>query len=268
MDSEIKYPQCIWNKLCDEFERVFKVKLSGSDFKGVTYRHIIPRDELDRHILIDNSLLAKKDYHKGINHLNSSQLLCYCAFSPLLKEGRTSKELSEFLGLQIAEGKPCSFEYKDGMKWDDDTKDEETQFDFHISATENDAKEIFVEVKFTESGFSKADVKPGDYHEDKARFYLKRLNGLVKKKNGEMSINDIYDNYQILRNILRADSKDKIVLFITDRKNETTLKQIEKFKKEFQILNENNIKFLFWQNLFKRWPKDKEKPFQYSCLVK
>ena len=73
-----------------------------------------------------------KDMHKFAHHLNSSQVLCYNFFRPLITLNNTpTDELSQLLGEQgiiISGSAICSFEYCPD-------KQERTQFDFHISST-------------------------------------------------------------------------------------------------------------------------------------
>lgn len=205
-DKKLKYPHNVWDHLCNEVEQNRGLSLPGKTYGKFLYKHILPvkNNETFNYLHIDGSLLNPIDYHKDLNHLNSSQLLCICAFSPLIKNNCTTKELSNFLGLDISVDKPCHFEYKDEMKWDKGKKNEDTQFDFHISGTEWDKKEYFFEIKFTEGGFGTAHRKEGDYHEEKAKFYLENIEDILKKKEGVITLNDIYKNYQIIRNILRA----------------------------------------------------------------
>ena len=94
------------------------------------------------------------------HHLNSSQIVCYEFFRPMLNADRTAKEiLKRFIterSISAHKGVLMGrFEYLPDP-------DEYTNFDFYLEG--NDVK-IYFEIKYTENGFGKCDKD--QKHKDK-----------------------------------------------------------------------------------------------------
>jgi hypothetical protein len=247
-----------------------------------TYTHILPlADESNTRcsrvkaikeylgILIDENFLPTKSKGRGetlhpySHHLNSSQLLCYSAFRGLLNEDHTPKEafinLLWGLGIVISRNARCDFEFSDGLKWENGGEMEGTTFDFHIF--DND-KEYFFEIKFTENGFGKA--AKDDRHLQKIKdIYLNRIAGIT---DNTLSEEDCIQYYQLIRNIIRAGSESKTVIFITDANNPSTNNDISCFCKKFLTKSITKPLFWTWQEICAQWPADIEKPFQFVCF--
>lgn len=245
------------------------------------YKHILPilgkntresrinalKDYLD--VTIKECFITKKSkgrkepLHPNVHHVNSSQLLCYMVFSEMLNEDLTPTDtLIDFLaalGLNITSKARCSFEYHDNWRWKEECEPEGTSFDFHIHDGEN---EYFFEIKFTENGFGKAPND--DRHRQKIQeIYLPKM---VSKYNLLPTVENIQKNYQIFRNILRSDSPNKKVIFITDGKNVATNKALGAFKKDFPGFCHDGVIFKSWQEVCAKWPKNLAKPFQFVCF--
>lgn len=72
--------------------------------------------------------------------------------------------------------------------------------------------------------------------------------------------------YQLIRNIIRADSESKTVIFITDANNPSTNNDISCFCNKFLTKSITKPLFWTWQEICARWPADIEKPFQFVCF--
>ena len=257
-------------KILQESLKERGIKIPEKTLNGKTYSHILPvKGEACFDYLklsdnkIDQSLLD--NLHKQFNHINSSQLLCYCVFSPFLdNNGHISETLGNIFGISIGKHAIGKFEYNDDVKWGN--KPEDTQFDFYIHNSD-DNKEYFFEIKFTESNFGKANVKDGDYHTEKAEFYRQQLVGVIEKNDGtEITDNDIFNHYQMLRNILRAKQSNHIVIFLTDKRNQGTYNCINKFRNTFKLIPTNRVLFKEWQTIKENWPNNIDMPFQFKCF--
>lgn len=263
----MNYKETVWNKLYRSVTDM-GIEIPTKSQNGREYKHILPVSGKDvfEYLGINPRELPLEDLHKDINHLNSSQLLCFNAFSPFILNGEIVKEMGSVLNLPILIGGKCHFEYKDDMRWGASMQLEDTQFDFHIDKSKT-TPEIFIEVKFTEDTFGKANVRPDDYHADKANFYREKLCGVVSRKDGEnLTEKDIFDNYQLMRNILRTKNKDVVVVFITDNNNRGTNKAINDFCNNYIIHKRDNVIFKTWQEINAAWPLSMEKPFQFCCF--
>lgn len=177
----------------------------------------------------------------------------------MLNDDRTPKssliQLFKALLIDISPKAQCTFEYCDDWCWDEENEPEGTSFDFHIK---DEIKEYFFEIKFTEDGLGRA--KENKRHEKKIKeLYLPKCECLTNKP----TIEDFRKFYQLFRNLLRADKKNKTVIFITDEKNPATNKNLDMFKKYSKHLN---VKHITWQEICKNWPKGVDKPFQFVCF--
>ena len=190
-------------------------------------------------------MFGQNDMHRYAHHLNSSQVLCYNFFRPLIAENRNpTNELIELLEKQkiaISSSATCRFEYCPN-------KEEGTHFDFYIK--DGDI-EVFFEIKYTEYGFGKA--KPNDYHIKKFnKIYNKYLNkqSCLKSK---PDFDEFADHYQLYRNIIRITDKNKYVILLYPKDNEKAEKEAKAFisgkiKEEYK----NNILCLYWEDIVKQ----------------
>ena len=178
-------------------------------------------------------------------------------FSELIDENRCATEamvnfIKNTLEIYIHVGAICEFEHTESSNPDYQfTLDkngelieragvyEGTSFDFYIK---DNSVEIFFEIKFTEHGFKK---EKGDPHKKKAQRYLKTAPDFLKKKINDSS-EEFLKQYQIYRNIIRAQDSNKYVVFITDANNPATNEDYEIMKKLKLPLY---IKFKTWQEL-------------------
>jgi hypothetical protein len=183
-------------------------------YKGrdIPKSHILPAGNSDRNILeryrqsFFESEYSKIKFHQFFHHLNSSQALCINFFYPLIVENKLVLFL-KFLGLDSATDLTSEFE-KDS---DLEMAKRRTSFDFY--ARLDGARNIFVEVKYTESGFAAA--KKDDEHRKKFRetylpILLEKSTYLVPECRDESVF---LDHYQVLRNLVHVNETDFVVLF-------------------------------------------------------
>lgn len=142
--------------------------------------------------------------HQFFHHLNSSQALCINLFYPLIAENALDLFL-RFLGIEPGVGLCALFE-KESEK---EVAIRRTSFDFYVQFAM--ASKIFVEVKYTEHGFSQA--KNDDEHRTKFRkTYLPLVEKslfLVRECQEEKFF---LRHYQILRNLVHISDTDHVVL--------------------------------------------------------
>ena len=251
--------------------------VEAGDWKGEKYTHILSASNVSvngikksNFIFGHNVLPAVKDLgsfliegklHQFAHHLNSSQIMCYNFFRPFIEEScKPTSMLIELLqsklGISIedANDASCSFEYEQNdeewtWKSNDRTRKEGTNFDFYIKAGE---KEVFFEVKYTERGFGRcADDKGHQYKFD--NLYKKKIDStdVIKKEQRKyLNFETFIKHYQLFRNILRATSKNKYVIFIYPEDNSIVRKQYEYFVKNYVLDGScEQIKGVFWEDL-------------------
>ena len=185
--------------------------------------------------------------HTDAHHLNSSQILCYNFFRPLIdKNGGASQSLVDLLlnqGISIEKGAKCTFEYEDDLG-------DETQFDFHIKSGET---EVFFEIKYTENSFASYSKESSARTQYKERYAVQfgKQNCLVEKPQDEDDfIKKAKNDYQLYRNTVRITDKKKYVVLLYPGENESVEKQAKEFvetkvKPEYQ----ENIKRVYWENI-------------------
>lgn len=240
-------------KHLQEYSYKKHLPVGGFFRKKGPYGHILDVDKsrvglIEKYNLVSGlkfDFIPIKKIHMYANHLNSSQVLCYNFFRPMLNDDHTPKqELIDLLkrnGVTVSEKAKCDFEY-DGYS---DYKNEGTEFDFHILDGE---VEIFFEIKYTEDGFGSA---PKDKrHKNKYNeTYLMMLKECQCLENKTLEMDDFFENYQLYRNVLRITNPQKYTVFITAKGNQKTYSQLNSFlcniKKEYK----KNVLALNWEDL-------------------
>ena len=201
---------------------------------------------------IDCDLLTTK-LHSDAHHLNSSQILCYNFFRPLIDIANGSPKLVEKLqnfGVDIATISECKFENNDG-------KGDGTEFDFYIKGKNSKGADtkVFIEVKYTE-----ASLRCSEAFSPKTRArYERKYNGVYQTLFKSQrclkeipSYNEFYTYYQCFRNVLRVENENTYSIFLYPSKNEIS----EKFSKfrEFLADSYNEGNKLYGSNvLFVNW---------------
>ena len=225
------------------------------------YDHIISNpNSTDRERIVNEYLLlpdvpkiqGEIKLHPDAHHMNSSQIMCYNFFRPLLKEYNKNKkdykpsdELVDLVGKIIDtplenKNSSCKFEY---IQPNTDT----TNFDFYLKCSD---VEVFFEIKYTEKEFAKKKVTP-----DSELQYEKVYKPMISKaehifKDKTISASDFLKNFQLLRNAIRAIDNNKYVVFICPRAHDNLVNQYNKFKEQFlSPKGEEHVKLVTWESL-------------------
>ena len=225
------------------------------------YDHIISNpNSTDRERIVNEYLLlpdvpkiqGEIKLHPDAHHMNSSQIMCYNFFRPLLseydkneKEYKPSDALVDLVGKIIDtplenKNSSCKFEY---IQPNTDT----TNFDFYLKCSD---VEVFFEIKYTEKEFAKKKVTP-----DSELQYEKVYKPMISKaehifKDKVISASDFLKNFQLLRNAIRAIDNNKYVVFICPRAHDNLVNQYNKFKEQFlSPKGEEHVKLVTWESL-------------------
>ena len=253
-----KFRSIVLEKIVHEFENPDPGLFRGHG----PYDHIIsnPKDSKDRERIVNEYLLlpdvpkiqGEIKLHPDAHHMNSSQIMCYNFFRPLLKEYNKNKkdykpsdELVDLVGKIIDtplenKNSSCKFEY---IQPNTDT----TNFDFYLKCGD---VEVFFEIKYTEKEFAKKKVTP-----DSELQYEKVYKPMISKaehifKDKTISASDFLKNFQLLRNAIRAIDNNKYVVFICPRAHDNLVNQYNKFKEQFlSPKGEEHVKLVTWESL-------------------
>ena len=253
-----KFISTVLEKIVHEFENPDPGLFRGHG----PYDHIIsnPKDSKDRESSVNEYLLlpdvpkiqGEIKLHPDAHHMNSSQIMCYNFFRPLLKEYNKNKkdykpsdELVDLVGKIIDtplenKNSSCKFEY---IQPNTDT----TNFDFYLKCSD---VEVFFEIKYTEKEFAKKKVTP-----DSELQYEKVYKPMISKaehifKDKTISASDFLKNFQLLRNAIRAIDNNKYVVFICPRAHDNLVNQYNKFKEQFlSPKGEEHVKLVTWESL-------------------
>ncbi len=182
-----------------------------------------------------------KDMHKYAHHLNSSKVLCYNFFRPLITiNSNPTDELIQLLekqGIKISHFAICSFEYCPD-------KEEKTQFDFHI---QDGNIELFFEIKYTEYGFGKSEKD--DRHKDKFKtIYEKYINEQICLKS-KPNFDEFAYHYQLYRNTIRITDKNKYVVLLYPEANKKANSEAIEFCGKIKEEYKNNVLCLYWEDI-------------------
>lgn len=232
-----------------EYAKNNKLPIGGT-YNGRPYEHILKLDKNKIDIVKDFNILkdVNKDMlteklHRFAHHLNSSQILCYNFFMPMLTDkGKASKQLVNLLekyGIKIEEGAECKFEYNDNLG-------DNTEFDFHIKSGNI---EVFFEIKYTEYGFGRA--KKDERHKTKFdTIYKKELGDKHNALQTNPDCEEFLNKYQLYRNAIRIKDKNKYLILLYPELNKVADKQAKEFIKE-KINNEfrDNVQIIYWEKI-------------------
>ncbi|MBR5585853.1 MAG: hypothetical protein IKW36_06405 [Alistipes sp.] len=221
----------------------------GGKYNDREYAHILRVEDGDavgtvcRDNLIagvESDLLPK--LHRDAHHLNSSQVLCYNYFRPLITaECRPMPALIELLhsvGIEVSTEARCAFEYKDEMG-------DDTQFDFYV---EDAQTRVYFEIKYTESSFGGA-VKDESHRNKFDTTYCKALSR-VQCLTAKPSFDEYTADYQLYRYAIRLTNKRKYVILLYPRDNKRVRRGAESFVKQ-RITEEyrDNMVLLHWEDI-------------------
>ena len=224
-------------------------------FKGERYNHIVDIDGKTKEeivkTIIEEDGVCPKDFrkpHMYAHHLNSSQVICYEFFKPLIEnKDNMSKVVNKMeIPFQISNNFEAVFEkeFKNG---------DGTNFDFFLS---NNKYNIYIEVKYTEQGF--ASCKNDENHRNKfENIYKNRIKKSFCIKKNEIDhltqmrkYDQLFRNYQLFRNVLQIREKTDFVVFLFPKENSIAKKEFEDFRDTYlSEEGKNNVKGVFWEDL-------------------
>lgn len=253
-----KFISTVLEKIVHEFENP-----DPGLHRGIgPYDHIIsnPKDSKDRERIVNEYLLlpdvpkiqGEIKLHPDAHHMNSSQIMCYNFFRPLLseydkneKEYKPSDALVDLVGKIIDtplenKNSSCKFEY---IQPNTDT----TNFDFYLKCGD---VEVFFEIKYTEKEFAKKKITPESelQYEKVYKPMISKAEHIFKDK--VISASDFLKNFQLLRNAIRAIDNNKYVVFICPRAHDNLVNQYNKFKEQFlSPKGEEHVKLVTWESL-------------------
>lgn len=273
-----EYRKNILEKLEEYKTNYLDIKEQGT-YKGEKYKHILPKKQEKSNLIspLDNlygKIKKEIKFHRCFRHLNSSQALTINYFYPF-KEGIMDLDksdlnniLREFIGLK---SNISSMELE---KVSDKEKSDTTKTNFDVYMETADNEKVYIEAKYTEEGFGKANYKSKTVLDDNKSIIMAKLlaekivdddkyikkfevyKNVVDQYNLKTIINpkylkmtNFYDNYQIMRNLLHID-KDSFVYFIIPCENksaESELKIIE------EVISDDSYKsrigIIYWEDL-------------------
>ena len=253
-----KFRSIVLEKIVHEFDNPEPGLFRGHG----PYDHIIsnPKDSKDRERIVNEYLLlpdvpkiqGEIKLHPDAHHMNSSQIMCYNFFRPLLseydkneKEYKPSDALVDLVGKIIDtplenKNSSCKFEY---IQPNTDT----TNFDFYLKCGD---VEVFFEIKYTEKEFAKKKITPESelQYEKVYKPMISKAEHIFKDKT--ISASDFLKNFQLLRNAIRAIDNNKYVVFICPRAHDNLVNQYNKFKEQFlSPKGEEHVKLVTWESL-------------------
>lgn len=232
-------------------------KWGAGFFKGKKYSHIANiegknKKDIIEQILnedgVESDLLDPKKIHKYAHHLNSSQIVCYEFFRPLINDVHTRDKVLGKMNIPSSSfAKLKDFEFE--RISDSDLRDG-TTFDFSLSSNEN--CNLRVEVKYTEQGFG--TCKDDQQHRDKFKEIYKepiRTSFCIKDyKKGDIEFPEMRKYYQLFRNVLDIKNPTDYVVFLFPRENSIAKYQFEDFRDNY--LSEEgheHVKGVYWEDL-------------------
>lgn len=184
--------------------------------------------------------------HKYAHHLNSSQVVCYEFFRPLIDEKDKMAKAMEIMW--VPSDLFISFEAEFEKEFDDG---EGTNFDFFLSSN-NKRNNLYVEVKYTEQGFGLC--KDNKTHEQKFERTYKTLietSPCIKEEKKEnITFSQMREYYQLFRNTLRIQNDSDYVVLLYPERNTITKAQFERFRDVYLSPNGcKKVKGVFWESL-------------------
>ena len=219
----------------------------GGTFKNTgSYGHILDISRGNRLEVLKYNLLPNLSFdcicidniHKFAHHLNSSQILCYNYFRPMLNKRQDLITMMKKYGISISDKAEAVFEHSN-------FEEEGTMFDFYLS---DDKVEVFFEIKYTEDGFGRA--KNDKRHKEKFdSIYSGMLKNCRCLKDTNISHDDFFKDYQLYRNVLRITEKNKYVVFITSKGNSKTYNQLNIFLNKINDNYRDNVIMIYWEDL-------------------
>lgn len=217
-------------------------------FKGKPYDHIVDidgktKEEIVKTIIEEDGVCPKefRKPHMYAHHLNSSQVICYEFFKPLIEnKDNMSKVVNKMeIPFQISNNFEAVFEkeFENG---------DGTNFDFFLSDNKHN---IYIEVKYTEQGF--ASCKNDENHRKKFKdIYRNRIKDSFCIEKNEIDFTQMRKYYQLFRNVLQIQKETDFVVFLFPKENSIAKKEFEDFRDTYlSEKGKNNVKGVFWEDL-------------------
>jgi len=194
--------------------------------------------------------------HKDAHHLNSSQVVCYEFFRPMLT---TQKRLNDKMFVFLDYIGIPSDPFKDGFgefEWEPDPA-EQTNFDFYIQQSKPTPSKmlsdnaVFFEIKYTENEFG-AETINGKRRDKYGSIYQQMIENCACLRLIP-SIDEFFKSYQLFRNTLRLTKKNwrnEYVIFLFPKANKAVMNDYLAFMDRF-VMDQyhDHIKAVFWEDL-------------------
>jgi len=202
---------------------------------------------------VDPDMLRKKreKLHSMAHYLNSSQIMCYNFFRPLLTDKhRATRELCDLLekkGIHITEDAEGEFEYNPCIVGRDGRR-EQTEIDFSLK--DPSGVEVFFEIKYTEKEFGKWTGR-GAREENFLNFYADRLRDSSVLKNKPEQFGDAFcQDFQLFRNALCADSSRRYSIVVFPEDNRLVADEWKAFCEKY-VADTKHMQAYTWEELIR-----------------
>lgn len=221
------------------------LNIEGKNKKEVILKYNVLSEARKEPFLFDGKIHdgRKISLQADAHHLNSSQIMCYNFFRPLIEGSKNASEnLIEIFkafcpNLNYEKDAIGLFEYKQ--------PGEKTSFDFYIQSGKT---EIFCEIKYTENDFGKkCNASSPTHFEDVYVPLINRCTHLWKKEISEKGF--MREHFQLFRNTIRSTDENKFVFFICPEDNNRLKKSYDCFKEENIKDCVSNVKYITWETL-------------------
>ena len=196
---------------------------------------------------VNPDMYKKEKVHDMAHYLNSSQVLCYNFFRPLMDDKAHPGEMLISLltqhGIPVTRDAICEFEFNPNY-YGRDGRRESSEIDFHIQDPSNGV-EVFFEIKYTEAGFGKwSRPKESNFR----NFYEPMVSECLGLYSEKIAYNDEFiADYQLYRNALRVSKPSTYTVFLFPKGSSTLMAQYKGF--ESKIKMKNNIQSWFWEDI-------------------
>lgn len=194
--------------------------------------------------------------HKDAHHLNSSQVVCYEFFRPMITvQKRANSLLLSFLNSIGLPSEEFTAGYGE-FEWETNNE-EQTNFDFYVQQsrpipeTVLTDKAIYFEIKYTESEFGAEPIN--DRRREKYdSIYIQMIDNCVCLKR-RPTIEEFFKSYQLFRNTIRLTKdnwKNEHIIFLFPKENKAVLDEYRIFEEQF-ILEQyrDHVKAVYWEDL-------------------
>lgn len=241
------------DKIIEHLTKSYNDKSNWGTYKGKRYGHIMNVADGEKKIDVIKRIIEVDGVnpdkfikpHLYANHLNSSQVVCYEFFRPLIDDDENFLKLFEIMNIPSE-----NFRGFKTAEFEKEFKDEDgTNFDFFLS---NNGNNLYIEVKYTEYGFAKC--KNDDSHKKKFEdIYKKPIEDsrcIKDDKKQNIIFAEMQKYYQLFRNTLKIKGDNDYVLFLFPKENTIAKAQFDDFSKTY-LSKEGmqRVKCLYWEDL-------------------